>query len=76
MGGWYLESAVHTWLGARRQWPAAYACLLYLRLFILLETLVLVAFRQKLRLDAVLAWPYILVLAIASIAALAGIPPG
>lgn len=74
MGGWYLGNAFFAWEAARIwRWPVVYACLVYLWAFALLEAAVLVAHRNLLRLDAPLGWPYLIVIAVAVIAAIKNI---
>jgi len=74
MGGWYLGSAIVAWEAARVwRWPVVYARLVYMWAFALLESLVLVLHNDKLRLDMVLGWLYLVMLVIASITALIGI---
>jgi hypothetical protein len=74
MGGWYLGSAIVAWEAARVwQWSVVYARLLYLWAFALLESVVLLLHTDKLQLNTVLGWPYLLMLVVASIAALVGI---
>lgn len=69
MGGWSLGNAFVAWYTARRgrAW-LVYPGLLYLLLFGIFEALVLVAFRERLVLEASLAWPYLLALALAILA--------
>jgi hypothetical protein len=74
MGGWYLGSAIMAWEAARVwRWSVVYARLLYMWAFALLESVVLLLHTDKLQLNTVLGWPYILMLVIASITALVGI---
>lgn len=73
MGGWYLGSAFYAWESARLwRWPVAYGCLLYLWVFSVLEAGLLVVHRERLILNAVFAWPYMVTLAVATVAAVAG----
>lgn len=74
IGGWCLGNAVLAWEAGRVwRWSAVYPTLLYLWIFGLAELGVLVLFRSKLILDASLAWPYILTLAVSVIAAVVGV---
>ena len=69
MGGWYLGTAVMAGLVAfHRRWNVIYCSGLYLIIFSLSEALVLVIHSTKLKLDALLAWPYIGMLALAILA--------
>jgi hypothetical protein len=71
MGGWYLGSAVMACLVAfRRRWNLVYASALYVGVFGVAEAVVLLVHRAKLQLGAVLAWPYIGMLALAILASL------
>jgi hypothetical protein len=69
MGGWSLGNAYTAWRTAAkgRAW-LVYPGLLYLFLFGAFQILVLVAFRDRLVLAAILAWPYILSLLLAIMA--------
>jgi hypothetical protein len=68
MGGWYLGNGIMAWEVARVwRWSRAYGCLAALWSFSLLEAGVLVLHRANMRLDAVLGWPYVAALSIASI---------
>ncbi|HET7143755.1 MAG TPA: hypothetical protein VFI68_07035 [Anaerolineales bacterium] len=63
MGGWCLGNAFTAWETARiGRWSLAYANVVYLCLFGLLEAAVLVLFRGKLILNVPMAWPYLLAL--------------
>jgi hypothetical protein len=74
IGGWCLGTAGMAWLAARGwTWSVAYAVLLYLWSFAALELGVLVWFRDSLRLDVALAWPYLATLALATAAAVSGV---
>ena len=71
MGGWYLGSAVMAGLVAYHQrWNVIRASVLYVGIFSLTEAVVLVIHSAKLKLDALLAWPYIGMLALAGLASL------
>jgi hypothetical protein len=71
MGGWYLGSAAMASLVAYyRRWNLVYISALYVGVFSLSEAVVLVIHRASLRLDALLAWPYIGMLALAILASL------
>jgi len=74
IGAWYLGSAFVAGQSARVwRWPAVYPSLIFLWSFSILEMGVLLAHAQVLRLEAILAWPYILILAIGVIASLKGL---
>jgi hypothetical protein len=69
MGGWYLGSAVMAGLVAyHRRWNLVYPSTLYVGVFTVAEALVLVIHRSKLQLGAALAWPYIGMLALGTLA--------
>ncbi|MCA9999075.1 MAG: hypothetical protein KDE56_25100 [Anaerolineales bacterium] len=70
MGGWCLGNGYFAWETVRLgRWTAVYLLQLYLGLFGLLETAVLILFRDKLILNVPLALPYILALALTVITA-------
>lgn len=74
MGAWYLGGAFVAWQSARIwHWPAIYPSLIFLGWFSILEMGVLLQHYQVLRLEAILAWPYILILAIGIIASVKGL---
>ena len=62
---WVVLVAVRNW-----RWAMNLSLLVYLWAFSLLEVLVLVWFRDKLRTDVLLAWPYLLMLGLGLLAAL------
>ena len=71
MGGWYLGSAVMAGIVAYyRRWNVIYASALYIGVFSATEAAVLVIHSSKLKLDALLAGPYIGMLAVAILASL------
>ena len=71
MGGWYLGSAAMTGLVAyRRRWNLIYAGALYVGVFSAAEIAVLAIHAAALKLGAALAWPYVVMLALALLAAL------
>lgn len=71
MGGWYLGSAVMAGLAAvYRRWGSVYANVIFTGIFALAETLVLLVHYAKIRFDALLAWPYIVMLALGLLAGL------
>ena len=71
MGGWSLGNAFTAWETARiGRWSLVYANVVYLWVFGLLEAVVLVLFRDKLILNAAMAWPYILALTLNVIVAI------
>ena len=60
MGGWYLGTAVMAGLVFYYyRWDVIYASMLYVGVFSVTEASVLVIHSAKLKLDALLAWPYI-----------------
>lgn len=70
MGGWCLGNAYFAWETARLgRWTAVYLLQLYLGVFGLLETAVLLLFRAKLILNVPLALPYISALGLTVITA-------
>lgn len=74
IGGWCLGNAWLAWLAVRRwQWSLIYPALIYLWLFGILETLVLIAFRDKLVLTHPIAWLYVVTLAVNVCAAMVGV---
>jgi hypothetical protein len=74
MGGWYLGAGVMAFVAARVwRWPAAYALLIFAWTFGILEGVLLVIHRDVLMLSRPLALPYIVVLAVASLATIVGI---
>ena len=63
MGGWSLGNAFTAWETARiGRWSLVYGNVTYLSVFGLLEAAVLILFRDKLILNAAMAWPYLLAL--------------
>jgi len=73
IGGWTLGNAWAAFVAAQRwRWARVYPALLYLWLFGGLELAVVLAFRDKLRLDHPIAWLYLLALAVNALAALWG----
>lgn len=73
IGGWCLGNAWLAWICARRwDWSLIYSPMLYLWLFGLLETAVVIAFREKLLLAHGLSWLYVGALAMNCLAALVG----
>src|SRR5262245_15333573 len=74
MGGWYVGSAVVAFEAVRVwAWPVVYARMVYLWAFGLLETVVVLLHTDKLRLNVALGWAYLLMLAVACVAAVAQI---
>ena len=74
IGAWCLGNAVVAVHAARRwRWGSVYPLLFYLWSFSVLETLVLVRFRDKVALGASLAWPYFVALALGLAATGAGL---
>lgn len=74
IGAWCLGNAVYAWSAVRAaRWDRAYGAFLYLWAFAVLQTGVLVAFRDRLVTDAVLSWPYLAVLAVGVVGAFFGL---
>src|SRR5918996_1718199 len=74
IGGWCLGTAVMGWIAVRDwKWGNVYPVLLYLWSFAALELGVLVWFRDALRLDVALAWPYVGTLLLGLVAAVFGL---
>src|SRR5262245_28857598 len=77
IGGWCLGTAWLALVIARRAvWPAVLCPVIYLALFGLLETGVLVAFRDRLLLASALAWIYVASLAGTCLFAIAALLEG
>ena len=73
IGGWCLGNAWLAWITARRwQWNLVFSALLYLWLFGLGELLVVFNFRSKLNLSHPIAWLYLIVLLVNTLAAIVG----
>lgn len=73
IGAWCLGNAWVAWVAVRNwQWATSLSVLVYLWAFSTLEVLVLLWFREKLRTDVVLAWPYLVMLALGLLAAVRG----
>src|SRR3990172_236365 len=74
IGGWCLGNAGLAWEGARVwRWSIVHPLLIYLWLFGLLETTVLITFSDRVILDVPLAWPYIGALLLTILAGLLGV---
>ena len=74
IGGWCLGNAWLAFLSARRwEWRWVYPALVYLWSFGILESLVVLLFRDKLQLVHPIAWLYLVTLAANLIAAVLGI---
>src|SRR5689334_2093442 len=74
IGAWCLGNAWLAWSTASRwEWWRVKTALLYLWLFGLLQTGVLIVFRDKVLLAHPIAWLYIIALAVNAVAALWGI---
>lgn len=72
IGGWCLGNAWLAFISAWRwDWKRIYPAMIYLWLFGFSQMLVLVSFRDKLKLEHPIAWLYLLALAVNVIAALA-----
>lgn len=73
IGGWCLGNAWIALVAARRwRWAQVYPLLIYLWLFGALELLILILFREKLRLDHPIAWLYLVTLIVNAVAAVVG----
>ncbi len=74
MGGWCMGNAFGAWVAIRNwRWPINYGVLVYLWAFAVLEVVVLMWFRDKLRFGGLLAWPYVATLALGLAAAARGV---
>jgi len=74
IGAWCLGNGFLAWISARRwDWKLVYSALIYLWLFGLLETGVVIAFREKLNLAHPLAWLYLAALLVNNLTALLGV---
>jgi len=74
IGAWCLGNAYFAWLVAKVwKWNLTYAGLIYLWAFGILQTLVLILFREKLLLSGLVSWLYIVTLAVNLIAAIIGL---
>jgi hypothetical protein len=74
IGGWCLGNAWLALLAARRwRWELVYSSLLYLWIFGLFETLIVIAFTDKLQLDHPLAWLYLFTLFVNVVTAIVGL---
>ena len=74
IGGWSLGTAGVAWEAARDwRWPVVYPMLIYLWVFGVAETVVVIAFLDKLLVGNLLTWPYLAALAITMVGAVVGI---
>jgi hypothetical protein len=74
IGGWCLGNAWLSFFAARRwRWMLIYPGLIYLWTFGILETLIVIQFRDKLQLGHPIAWLYLAALTVNVLAALIGI---
>lgn len=74
IGAWCLGNAFLSWTTARRwEWKLVYSALIYLWLFGMFETCVVIAFREKLNLEHPIAWLYLVALLVNDLAAIFGI---
>src|SRR5918996_6035435 len=74
IGGWCLGNAWLAFFAARRwEWGLVYPALIYLWSFGVLETAVVILFRDKLQLAHPIAWTYLLTLATNILVAIFGI---
>ena len=73
-GGWCLGNGWAAWVVVRNwRWATGYGVLVYLWAFSVLEAGVLVWFRDKLRFEGVLTWPYLVMLGLGLVAAVRGV---
>lgn len=74
IGGWCLGNAWAAQVAVRRwRWSQIYPVLIYLWLFGVLELLIVLLFRDKLRLSHPVAWLYLITLAVNVIASIRGV---
>lgn len=74
IGGWCLGNAWLAFISARRwDWKRIYPSMLYLWLFGISQMLVVVSFREKLKLEHPLAWLYLLTLGLNVLTAAVGL---
>lgn len=73
MGGWCIGNAWSAFITARRwEWKLVYPSLIYLWVFGITESIVVLAFRDKLVLGHPIAWLYLLTVVLNALAALLG----
>jgi hypothetical protein len=74
IGGWCLGNAFLAFFAARNwQWKSVYPAMSYLWSFGILESLVVISFRDKLNLGYPVAWMYVAVIAVNAVAAVVGV---
>lgn len=74
IGAWCLGNAWLSWITARRwEWKLVYSSLIYLWLFGVLETCVVMVFREKLNLEHPIAWLYLAALLVNNLTAIFGL---
>ncbi len=74
MGGWCLGNAWIGWWAARDwRWASVYPLLIYYWTFAAVEVAVLVWFRDLIRFDGLLTWPYLVTLGLALVTAVWGV---
>lgn len=74
IGAWCLGNACLAWMTAQRwEWKLVYSALIYLWLFGLFETCVVIVFRDKLNLEHPIAWLYLAALLVNDITAIFGL---
>ncbi len=74
MGGWCLGNAFIGWWATRDwRWASVYPLLVYFWTFAAVEVAVLIWFRDLIRFDAVLTWPYLVTLGIPLVTAVVGV---
>jgi len=72
MGGWSLGGAFYAWEVIRRpRWATAYSSLIYMGAFGLMETIILWIHRDVLHLEALLGWPYLILLIVLTVTGVA-----
>jgi hypothetical protein len=74
MGGWCLGNAFLAWVAARDwRWASVQAVLVYLWTFAAVEIAVLIWFRDLIRFEGALTWPYLVTLGLALLTAAVGV---
>ena len=74
IGAWCLGNVWLAWITARRwEWKLVYSALIYLWLFGILESVVVLMFREKLNLEHPIAWLYLAVLLVNDLTAIFGL---
>src|SRR5919199_2457657 len=74
MGGWCLGNAFMAWVATRDwRWASVQSVLVYLWVFAAVEVAVLIWFRDLIRFEGLLTWPYLITLALALVTAVVGV---